>query len=345
MTNKPLGIISTDWHLRKENIDALRLLVIQQCELAKKEGIGTMYHLGDIFHSRTSQRQEELDAFSEMLEIVNNYGLKLIMIPGNHDKTRYDSHKSFLDSFKYHPGVMIIDCASTIECGSVAIHLIPFFSNDLWIEEFESLNIDPDFTNILFSHIAMEGSRNNDGSIIHSSIKPSMFGDFKQVYLGHYHDTHKLGKNVTHLPSIQQNNYGENNKKGFSILMSDGSVKFKKSDFKEFKKIKVDVDTISKKELATIIKENTDAKDNIRMEFTGSEGKLKSVDKVKLNNLGIDVKTKSLEVEDSIDYIETNTIIEHNSQSILESFEEFCEEKELDHTVGIKYINKVLDEQ
>ena len=56
---------------------------------------------------------------------------------------------------------------------------------------------------------------NNDGSSVESSIRPSLFKDWGLVLSGHYHDYQELSDNVVHLGSLTQNNFGEDENKGF----------------------------------------------------------------------------------------------------------------------------------
>ena len=74
------------------------------------------------------------------------------------------------------------------------------------------------------------------------------FENHFKVFSGHYHDQQKIG-NFYHIPSIQQNNYGEDSDKGFTVLFGDGSHELVKSDFKEYIKVQVDLDTCSDKDL------------------------------------------------------------------------------------------------
>ena len=182
-------------------------------------------------------------------------------ISGNHDKTNYDSKESFLDQFQYHPALKLNGLLGGIPFrnSNIFLHFIPFFSNDLWIEKFEELIVREEILStstsirhILCSHIAVQGSQNNDGTIVESNIKHTMFKDFYKVFLGHYHNQQRIN-NIFHLPSLQQNNFGEDEDKGFTVLYDDGSHELIKSNFKPYRKIKIDVDKASKKEINEVI--------------------------------------------------------------------------------------------
>lgn len=349
MSKKILATFSTDWHIKEDNTEQIIDLVTQQCELNKKSGCKIMVCLGDVFNSRKSQTLLVLNTFGKILDIIDSYGLILYCIPGNHDKTSYESNESFLDQFQYHPALSLIKLLGGIPFRdtNVFLHFIPFFSNDLWVEKFKELldhqeiipHIDNKTKHILCSHIAVQGSQNNDGTKVESSIKPSMFKDFHKVFLGHYHNQQQIGSNIFHLPSIQQNNFGEDEEKGFTVLYEDGSHELVKSKFKPYKKVKIDVDKLSKSELNEVINEYTKEAQNsyVRFILEGREETLKSIDKDKFLQVGIDVKTKSNEIG-IIEDFDTVEISQYTDENIVEEFEQFCEEKGLDFKQGIKYL-------
>lgn len=224
---------------------------------------------------------------------------------------------------------------------------MPFINNDIWIQNFnnlkESINgsFTKDFKHILCSHIAVNGSVNNDGSKQESTIKPSLFKEFHKVFLGHFHNRHKIGANIYHLPSIQQNNFGEDEEKGFTVLYDDGSHELIKSKFKPFIKVKIDVNKTSKEELNEVIKEYEKQSQNASVRFIleGSGEKLKSISKEKFLQAGIDVKTKNCEI-DTIEDFDTVEITQYTDENIIDEFDEFCELKDLDFETGIKYLKK-----
>lgn len=345
MNKKILATFSTDWHIKDDNTEQIIDIVTQQCELNKESGCKTMVCLGDIFNSRKSQTLLVLNTFGKILDIIASYDLMLYCIPGNHDKTSYESEESFLDQFKYHPCFKLINRTDILkfENERIILYFLPFFSNELWLDRMDYLNFEDSFKegdkHILCSHIAVQGSRNNDGTKVESSIKPSMFKSFYKVFLGHYHNQQQIGSNIFHLPSIQQNNFGEDEDKGFTVLYEDGSHELVKSKFKPYKKVKIDVDKLSKSELNEVINEYTKEAQNsyVRFILEGREENLKSIDKDKFLQAGIDVKTKSNEIG-IIEDFDTVEISQYTDDNIVEEFEQFCEEKGLDFKQGIKYL-------
>lgn len=353
---KPLTILSTDWHLKKENINEIIDLVKQKIDLAKSLDIYTVFCAGDIFDSRISQRLEVLAAFMDILELFEKNSIKLVAIPGNHDKTDYTKKRSFLDAFQYHPFFRLINSFEQYpvedqftlnsEISGYGIYCFPFFEESIWLEKFNKIlpkileNKEPN--KIIISHIAVNGSMNNDNSKVNNGIEPKTFKDFNSIFLGHYHDQQKIGTNIFHFGSIKQSNFGENDKKGFTILYDDGSQEFIKSKFKEYKKVIIDLDRTSQKEINKLKQEYSNDENNVRFEFNGSDEKLKSLKKEDFTQLGIDIKCKSKEIEESIEYSQSTEVIEYTNEKLQEEFKNFCEENKLVYEEGIEFLLKRL---
>jgi len=348
---KPITILSTDWHLKESNIEQIKGLITQKCELAKSLDIDTVFCLGDIFDSRAGQKVSILVAFSEILEIFSNYQIKLWAIPGNHDKQGYLGFESFVDPFKYHPNFKYINRAGGVPIGNIMFQLLPYFKETMWLERFRELeeyvgefgtDDFPGKKHVLLSHIALNGSTNNDGTKVNCNISVSDFKNWDLVLLGHYHDQQQVGVNVFHIPSIQQNNFGENDQKGFTVVYDDCSFELHKSSFKEYKKVVIDFDNTTKKQLETILKDQQCVDKFVRLEFVGSSDRLKALNKEELQSLGFNITVKVKEIEDTIEFAEEE-IKEHTKESIVEEFKQFCTEKSKDYEIGIIHLNKKLE--
>lgn len=344
---KPIRILSTDWHLKESNLERIKDLVTQKCKLAVKLGVNTLTGLGDFLDSRKAQTQDVLNTFGEILGIIEGYGLNLEAIPGNHDKTDYSSSSSFLDPFIHHPALKLIKELKCLESEGVDLIFIPFFTDEIFSEQLNQLNEFALKENkpILFTHMAFEGSVNNDGTKVSCSIKPSMFSSFFKVFSGHYHNQQKIGKNIYHIPSIQQNNFGEDDQKGFTVLYDDGSHELIQADFPRYKKVKIDLTSTSKKEVDALAKKYAESSDNIRFEFIGDQSLTSSIKKENFTKLGISVTTKVTEIEDQLEDDEPEEVKIFNKSDIEGEFKEFCSVNELKYEKGVVYLKEKLDER
>lgn len=335
---KALAVNSADWHIKPNNTEQIIGLIQQKITLAKRLKVDKLICLGDVFQSRQAQPLSVLKCFEYILDLIKEAEMTLYCIPGNHDKTDYSSENSFLDQFSWHPALKLTkvnDKLTLVE--GLRIHLLPYFEEGKWVDKLNDVNLGllKKGKNILLSHQALSGSVNNDSSKIENSIKPSLFKDFYKVFLGHYHNQQQIGKNIFHLPSLQANNFGEDNEKGFTILYDDGSHELVNSEFPEYHTIKVNLDKMTKKELnelkkdgATLIK---DSGANIRFKFEGSEDKVKAIKQEEFTAFGIDIKKIHKSVIKSVEKAKIGEVVTYNDETILEKFDIFCEEEKYDN--------------
>ena len=122
-----IALLCTDFHLQPNNLSIVFDIHRQAIQVAKDRGIKQHIWLGDIFESRSSQREETLNTLTRIIEMYDEEGHSIICIPGNHDKTDYGSASSFLDSYKYHPSFDLITGIDVREIKGVVHYFIPFF--------------------------------------------------------------------------------------------------------------------------------------------------------------------------------------------------------------------------
>lgn len=339
---RPKIIVSTDWHLKPSNLEEIYKLQEQELREANELGVKDHVWLGDIFDSRISQREETLNMLTKIIDLYSAFGHNIYCIPGNHDKSNYDSETSFLDAYKYHPNFDLMDQIDYRLINGVNCYFLPFFSNEIWIDEISNQNDRDHVEDILFTHIAFQGSRNNDGSLIESTIKPSMFENWGKVFSGHYHDFQELSENIIHLGSITQNNFGEDEEKGFWVIYDDLSYDLIPSDGKKYKKLTINMDEMTFKQADKVIKkfkeENNDS--FVRVEIKGSEDIIKSIDKKEYQSLGIDVKIKINEIENTES--ETEEVKALTNTDIVDKFKLFCEQNEYDYKEGVEILKEVI---
>lgn len=336
---KVVFVEANDIHLKNENIDVVMDLIVQMCDLADKVGCDDLLMLGDIFDARPAQKQGVLIAFNNILDYIGSRNKTVHIISGNHDKSNYLSHDSYLTPYENHPAINLINTPKYLKNkgASFDMYFIPYYDeNKMWIKEYEALISEHPIAekSILFSHIAVTGSVNNDGTTIENSLSPLLFKDFFKVFLGHYHNFSQVGKNIFHLQSPYQTSFGEDNQKGFTLIYSDGSHEFVKSKFKEYKTITVDVDSLTSKE----IKELSKSEGNIRIEIKGDKNKIDALNLSPLKNSGIKVVKKDTELEIK-DIDDVGEIIIHNKDSVIKEFKDWCEDEQIeDSGTGLKYI-------
>ncbi len=334
---KPLAIIWNDAHLKTGNEYEILMAFKHMLEYAVENGIDKMIFAGDLFDSRSFQRQEVIKTFDYILTLLHQNDITLYLFPGNHDKTLYTSEYSFLDIYRHHPCVKFNGRIERIEIDGVTIDLLPFFDDSLLVPIIE----EAEGCDVLISHFEMAGSTNLGRVSEKKSITRKMLKKWKKVYLGHYHNTHEITKDIVHLPSLRQADFGEDSNKGFSVLYDDLSYEIIKGRFREFIKVEIDIDKTNSKKLKELIELHRDSENSIRFEFTGEDSNLKALDKALFKGTGIDVKTKFKE-RFSKDSPEPVMIKEFNKETVYSTFEEFCKDKGYDHETGMVYLNEFL---
>lgn len=344
---KPITILSSDWHIDKDNQDEISDIITQIIVLAKELGIKEVIVLGDIFESRKAQPLDNLQFFKSILERFNDAGIVLIAIPGNHDKVNYESELSYLDVFSNHPNFKLITNYESLIRGELLLHFIPFFKeNTVYKNYLERIELDSNKKNILLTHVGLDGVPNNSDLYIPSFLKKDMFNRLFKVFIGHYHNRSSYGKNIFYIGSIKPETFGENNDKGFTIIYDNGEHKDIQSKFKCFETIEFDIDNMSKKEIDLLPEKYKDEDKKVRIVLKGSESKLKSVNTKTFNNEGIVIKTVNKELEQGILQSIKGEFINFNKENIIIEFQTFCQIKSLENTdYGKEKLFKILTKE
>lgn len=335
------AVISTDWHLRRDNIQQIKDLVHQQIELAYSNDCNRLFCLGDVFDSRVSQREEVLNAFTDILEDIGNNNMMLTCIPGNHDKTDYKGDRSFLTPFRSHRHLNLIEeplLLSSQETGFYPILFMPFYDTDIWMEKIPS-NIPKNC--ILLSHMAVNGSVNNDGSKVESKISVEFLKRFKYVYLGHYHNAQIISDFIFHLPSICQNNFGENEDKGFSCLHEDGTVELVPSIFPRYTTLDFSLSNHNLEEIKEEVQKYQKDYRYIRVDVEGTDSEIKGFDKGSLSGNGIILRMRRKPSHVGEKHIERGITVSKDNIKIL--FRDFCKEKRYNFDEGYVFLQKYIE--
>lgn len=339
MSKKPLFAIWNDSHLGVGNEDTVVLSVKHMVNYLLEKGIDTLIFNGDFFHSRSNQTQSVLDAAIEIFKVINEAGIRHIVNVGNHDRQSYFKATSFLDAFRYHPGVEIYDGKITsLEIKGVSVSLSPFFDDSILVPMLDEAS----GTDLLLGHWDMAGSTHLGKVCEKSSITKRTLNKFKKVYLGHYHNTHEISRDIVHLPSLRQNSFGEDSNKGFTIIYEDLSYEIVPGIFKKFTKFVLNIDEVSGEEIKELIKIHSGSEDSIRFEFIGEETKLRSLDKEQFQGTGIDVKLKFQKKYKEQSTEKPVLIKKFEKNQIEELFKDFCEEKGYFYKEGVVILNEFL---
>lgn len=340
----PIFAIVTDIHLDQFNLEQRKGLFAQVKNLMLDLGLTKLMILGDIFESRKAIPENVLNCFGDILTELSESGVEVFAIPGNHDKLVYTKRESYLTPFEHYPGFKLFQDNDLLVINDIIVFMSPYYEQKVWLDNFNSyFNSNFNFKyerKIFLSHLAVTGSKNNNGELVENGISKDIFQIFDKTFLGHYHNTHEVSSNIIHIPSICQKNFGEDDNKGVTIIYDDLSYKIVNLIFKKFVNVDIDLSITTKSQIDKIIHNalNSDGSPYVKAKFIGTESEIKSINKDELNRLGVKVQTKIKEIEESVEYSQSNEIKEYDIVSLTEAFQEFCEQENLNFEDGVKYL-------
>lgn len=341
----PIYLVFTDIHLKPTNIKQVKNAIEEIIGICNSYNINHVFCLGDVFDDRIAQTQSVLLAWNEIIERFQSERIEFYVIRGNHDTSDYQLDKTFLKVYGERLYYHLIDQPYSEKILGHDCHFLPFYLDDILIDEL-SENLQ-DKTGFLFGHFAVQGSKLGSRDI-DSTLSRSLFKSFDKVFLGHIHDYFQVNENIFHLGSLFQNDFGEvPENKGAWIIYDDGSFQnVSIHSGQTYKKIILDVDNLSKKQIETrIIRSREDNPEcRLRIELQGNKASLQSFDKSKYSDLGIDFKKKCKEIEIK-EQNNSNDIKILTMVDIDMKFKAFCEERDLDYEKGSKILSQVINQK
>lgn len=335
---KPFAVEVTDTHLHRNNIPTVRSIFTQGVKLCKELSVDKLFHNGDFFHSREAQPQDVLNEGKDIMHEVSDAGITMYICDGNHDKVHLESEKSYLTSLEKYNHILFSKEESIFFQDMNVIWLPYFKEKGSYLERLKNASkmIKKGTINILNTHVGINGVINNDGSVHESEIKQELFKMFTKVFVGHYHNQQSTG-NIFYIGGGWQQNFGEDEMKGFTILYTDGSHEFIQSKFPKYIKHKVNVE--DGKEMNKLL--NLDLSNDIhRVILMGEKTKLQSFDKSILIDYGYDVKFESEDIKKI--NIKNTEITVYDRSNLKEAFGKFATLNSIeDRKIGEKYLEQI----
>jgi len=196
-------------------------------DYAVANGVSTVLFAGDMFHTRQSVRTV---ARNMVAHVIRNkfvsQGIKMVMIPGNHDYADRVGHIHSLQSLAYlGPDIHVVDTVSTVELPDMRVICVPYTDSvkkarsDL---QFAAGLAKQDMvkTTVLLCHLGVQGATvGSDYVMMCPSDVDAVeipFVDFDFCFFGHYHQHQMLAKNAWFTGALTQQNWSDvNGKRGF----------------------------------------------------------------------------------------------------------------------------------
>jgi len=324
----------TDTHLDEDNFEKVYDIHKQVIDLCLKEGIDKIFHLGDHFTSRASQKLRTLINFDKIIKLLEESGVKMYTIAGNHDKTDQSIDNSYIDLYKSDNFIVGKKDFKRLDISDeISAWFLPYYTDEVYLETLKAMKKSEDFCvlnrNILLTHFGLDGVLDNSGNEVKASVKQSDFQAYDKVFIGHYHNNTKVSEKINYIGSTDPRNFGEDSDKGVLLLREDLSTERVKLKFKEYKKIVIeDVSDLTLKPLLEKYKDRTDLE--VRFEFKCEESDFVKIDKKVIESLGISVThTQKNRIDPNKEIKEVDFSLVMDNGNKINLFKEYCSENEI----------------
>lgn len=187
----------------------------------KKEGVKTIFHLGDIVDRRKYINYVIMRSLRESFIEPALADFNCVFIPGNHDS--YYKHSLELHAMDElipkRPNVAVIDHPTETTFGDRKALFLPWIcsaNRDASVSA-----IEHSAASVVFGHLELSGFEAYRGYLMEKGFDPRKFDRFDAVYSGHYH--HKSSRaNIHYLGAPYELNWSDHgDPKGFHILDLD----------------------------------------------------------------------------------------------------------------------------
>jgi DNA repair exonuclease SbcCD nuclease subunit len=188
-----------------------------------------MVHAGDVFH-HVRPRIRPLYVFKQGLEKLQEAGIPVVIISGNHDAPK---SYSAISPFYIYEGMKDVNIAhryqyERFDLGDCAIQCIPFcLDPGDYLKEFGK--IERSGNDVLVMHGLVEALKNRKMRTVgEHELKDSLLKtDFDYIALGHYHGQTQISENAWYSGSIEYFNFGEaRDEKGILLVdLESGEAK------------------------------------------------------------------------------------------------------------------------
>lgn len=337
-----MALLINDLHITSDNILEFNKNWKEALGVCAEHKIKDIVIGGDVFTARASQTLPVLLAVKNALVCAARHeNLNVTIAYGNHDAPNSKSTESYCHLYDTIDGVYVVDTYERINWDSdVQLCVISYFPEndgfkevlDKAIGECKRTRFGLENT-ILYIHEGVHGALGDFE--IEKECPQEWFEGFKAVLCGHYHNRVRIKKtNIEYIGSSRQNNFGEDELKGYTILYSDGSYEFVQNEVNtRYRTIEADYDDD--------LQLDDDPRYKTRLKLNCTDAQAKTVDKEKLHAMGfnkIELKTEKVK---ATEVKETDLDQRFDKQGIKKEYKRFCNTKEIEPDLGLKYLDKL----
>ena len=342
----PAALLLNDIHISKDNIPEFQKNWDEALAICAQHQIPDMIIGGDLWLSRSAQTLGVLMAVRQAVIKATKAGISLTIAEGNHDKVDQESILGYGHLFSEYPDVYVVDNYTVIDIGDqVSLYIMSYFpENGSFTERLQDI-VTNDFEsrrhNILYIHEGINGALATPNE---KELPTSIFKDFNQVLVGHYHNRCVVANtNIEYIGSSRQHNFGEDEEKGYTILYSDGSYEFVKNQVNTRYKV---MEINGTQYDAVVMNELPAAKANelykIKVRIKCNSTMAGTIDKQKLLEAGA-TKVEIVTEETEITQIASHALDKKFDKSgIKQEYATFCADKGISNVeMGLAYLDKI----
>lgn len=220
----------TDTHWGVRNDSPIFLDYFKKCvdefflPTIKEQKADFIIHLGDLVDRRkyvninTAYRLR-----TDFLEPIDDLGIDMRIIAGNHDEYYKDTHKiNALEELvgARYDNIFVHSKPVTKNFDGFEVLLLPWITKDNEVETLEAIKNTT--ASVVMGHLELEGFEFYKGQVSdHGTADKRVFDRFHAVYSGHYH--HRSSRdNIHYLGAFSEHIWSDyNDPRGFTILDTD----------------------------------------------------------------------------------------------------------------------------
>jgi len=343
---KPLALMLTDSHLTKENIKDVETIWDQAIQICSQYGIKRIFHGGDMVTARESQPLNVLLSIKRTADKLYEASIDAEIILGNHDKVNLAANEGYSSIFNLE-GFAVHENHTKFESDNLVIHLLSYFpENGNYNDKLKdaSRKIVKGKFNLLITHIGINGGLAHSYASTNKEIAAENFKAFDKVLVGHYHNQCQLdGYEIYYTGSTHQQNFGEDENKGFTLIYDNGDHQFIPSEMPRYVTIEKDIEAVDAKFLKEVKRLKEIDGDKIRLIVTGDESKIKSLNKSDIAAAGV---SKLVSKSDSVSLgviggTNNSALVSFDKAEILKEYKVFGIDQEIDVELGIEYLKSI----
>lgn len=343
---KAIALLVNDLHISKDTITDFNQNWDEAIGICKDEGIKEMFIGGDMFTSRGSQTLDVLLAVKNAIQRADSMEIDVTIAEGNHDKINQESFFGYNHLFTVCPNVDAIDTFIIADYENISLGVISYFpENGSFIEKLDAMKKQLGKRvgkTVLYIHEGIHGALGDFD--IPGELPNDIFSDFKKVLVGHYHNrVHIPDTNIQYIGSSRQNNFGEDEEKGYTILYDDGKTKFIKNEVNvRYMTCEIDSSDADDTFLDKLEElKNSTPPYKVRVKVNCSDAEAKTFDKQTLVDCGaskVELVTERLQ---KIEVQSTSIDEKFDKNGIKREYQAFCDTKGINPEKGLEYLNMI----